>query len=352
MTMRVLTFLHSFEPGGVERIALRLVRQWRKMGVDAPLFLGSGGGALREEFGRQLDYEVACPAPFGSRWFATIWMILCLPGAIRRIQPDILFVAGSTYSAAAVAMRLILGRDCPAIIVKISNDLGRRDLWWAARLGWRLWLNLQAPFVHTWVVMDEAMLAELPPAMARRAEVIHDPALDAARILRPQQTFRAGPQELVSIGRLVAQKNYAMMIEAFAAGAPAHVRLTIFGDGPERKALERLTAQLGVEDRVYFAGHVPDAASHLGKFDTFLSSSRYEGVPAALLEALSSGLSVIATDSGAGVRSLLGHGRYGTIVPLSTAALADAISGRPTTKRPVDLHEHLSRFTLEKASIA
>ncbi|NWP00870.1 glycosyltransferase, partial [Escherichia coli] len=51
-----MTFLHSFEPGGVERVALRLVRHWRAMGIDARLFLGREEGALRAELADDLVY--------------------------------------------------------------------------------------------------------------------------------------------------------------------------------------------------------------------------------------------------------------------------------------------------------
>ncbi|MGH1560228.1 hypothetical protein ACRAWD_26530 [Caulobacter segnis] len=59
--MRVLTFLHSFEPGGVERIALRLVRRWRALNVDAPLFLGRTDGDMRDDVGAGLDFILAAP---------------------------------------------------------------------------------------------------------------------------------------------------------------------------------------------------------------------------------------------------------------------------------------------------
>ena len=59
--MRILTFLHSFEPGGVERVALRLVRHWKASGVDAPLFMGRADGAMRAELGEGLDCQMPKP---------------------------------------------------------------------------------------------------------------------------------------------------------------------------------------------------------------------------------------------------------------------------------------------------
>ena len=351
--MRVLTFLHSFEPGGVERVALRLVRSWREMGVDAPLLMGREDGALREEFAQKLAYGVPVQPRIGTASWETLWMILRLPGVIRRTRPDVLFVAGSTYTVVAVAIRLLLGRRCPPIVVKISNDVARRDLPAIARAGWRLWLLVQSRFARTWIIMDDAIAVDLPAAMAKRARVVHDPAIEMAQILSSSGGRSARARRFVAIGRLVAQKDYALMIRAFARAAQGDETLTIFGDGAERAALVALVDSLGLSHRIAFAGHVPDAASRLAQFDTLLLSSRYEGVPAVLVEALAAGLSVISTDSGAGVRSLLGGGRYGTIVPRNELALAAAIAC-PPADGCIDqdsLRAHLIRFTIERSAL-
>lgn len=351
--MRILTFLHSFEPGDVERLALRLVRRWRAMGIDAPLFLGREDGALRAEFADGLAYEAPRQPVIGTAAWETLWMILRLPGAIRRLRPDAIFVAGSTYSVVAVAMALLLGKRCPPIVARISNDLARRDLTPIARRGWRLWLAAQARSARIWVIIDEAIADDLPAEMARRARVIHDPAIEEAQISAGRARRPAGPHRFVAIGGLEARKDYPLMIRAFANGAHPGDTLTIFGDGGERRALEALVAALGQVDRIRFAGHVPDAAARLAGFDILLLSSRYEGVPAVAVAALAAGLPVIATDCGAGVRSLLGHGRHGRIARRTEAALTaeiDDAAAAPATH--VSRLSHLRRFTIECAAQA
>ena len=82
--MRILTFLHSFEPGGVERVALRLVRHWRGQGVDAPLFIGRSDGAMRAELGEGLECQLPAPSPVPIAWCETLWMIATLPSVIAR----------------------------------------------------------------------------------------------------------------------------------------------------------------------------------------------------------------------------------------------------------------------------
>lgn len=350
---RVLTFLHSFEPGGVERIALRMIRQWRRMGIEAPLFMGREDGPLRGELARDLAYEAPPQPAGGTASWETLWMILKLPAAIRRYRPDVLFVAGSTYTVVAVAMRLILGRDCPAIVVKISNDLARRDLHPVGRFFWRVWLRLQARSADRWVLMDESMAQDLPAAMAARRMVIHDPALDRPRPVAVRTARAPGPRRFAAIGRLVHQKDFGLMLRAFALGAGEGETLTIFGDGPERDCLLAQASALGLDGRVTFAGHVPDAASHLPAFDILLMSSRYEGIPAVVLEGLAAGLALVSTDCGAGVRSLLGDGRFGRVVPRDETALAAAIADPDLAPAdPEQLAHHLARFTVERAAAA
>lgn len=349
--LRVLTFIHSFAPGGVERVALRLVRHWRAMGVDAPLFVGREDGAMRDEFA-DVAYEMPRQPRRSQAGWETLWMILTLPAAIRRQRPDVLFVSGSTYTVVALAMTLLLGRRCPPIVVKISNDLARRDLNPVGRFFWRAWLRIQARCARRWVVMDESMLPELPPVMARRGEVVHDPAICATQLLPEKATPGVqGARRFVAVGRLVAQKHFALMLRAFARAVEPGETLTIFGDGPERAALEALAASLGIADRVRFAGHVADAPAQLPGYDVLLLSSRYEGVPAVVIEALAAGLAVVSTDCGAGLRSLLGQGQFGTIVPQDEAQLADAIRSAPLAAPDrAALLASLRRFTIERSA--
>lgn len=357
--MRILTFLHSFEPGGVERVALRLVRRWRAEGMDAPLFMGRADGVLRAEVAADMPCHIPPQPRFSVAWFETFWMILTLPPMIRRLQPDALFCAGNSYAVVAVAMKLLLGSRCPPVLAKISNDLNRRDMSWPARACYRLWLRIQGRFIDHFVAMAPGLEREIATFIRVRPgaiSVIPSPALSHAQISRLRSI--AGPasqgdgsRQFAAIGRLARQKNLPLMLKAFAAGARAGDRLTIFGDGPDREALVRLADRLGLSDRVNFAGHVSDPAARLHQDDIVLLSSDYEGVPAVILEALAAGVRIIATDCSAAMRPLLDHGRLGRLVPpgdanafAETIAQADAL----TQDRAASL-EQAHRFTMEDA---
>ncbi|MBH1991281.1 MAG: glycosyltransferase [Sphingomonadaceae bacterium] len=360
--MRILTFLHSFEPGGVERVALRLVRAWREEGVDAPLFMGRADGAMREEMAADLHYDVP-GQPFATGWIETLWMIAMLPRAIARLKPDALFCAGNSYTIVALAMKLLMGRRCPPILAKISNDLERRDMIAPVRWLYRRWLRLHGSFIDHFIGMEEPMTDEIAaaiPAAKGRISLIPDPALDEAQLqrlhhaLKSTRKARIGGLRFVAIGRLAAQKNVALMLRAFARGAAAPDRLTVYGDGSERTALSTLCRDLGIGDRVTWAGHVPDPASRLPDFDVFLLSSDYEGVPAVIVEALAAGLPIIATRCSVSMAALTGHGALAHLVETGdlagfSAAIRDA--GRLRQDRAAGLTQ-ARRFTVERASQA
>ncbi|HKY80290.1 MAG TPA: glycosyltransferase [Sphingobium sp.] len=359
--MRILTFLHSFEPGGVERVALRLVRQWREQGVDAPLFMGRTSGAMRQELGADLDCHVPRQPLLSVAGFETLWMILTLPFMIRRTQPDLLFCAGNSYAVVAVAMKLLLGSRCPPVVAKISNDLNRRDMPWPARLIYRLWLRLQGCMVDHFVAIAPGLEQEIAALIRPRAgsiSIIPSPALSRAQIdglrsLPAKQAMQDGGRRFAAVGRLVRQKNFPLMLQAFAQAADAADRLTIYGDGPERGTLTMLADRVGIQGRVDFAGHVPDPASHLHDADIFLLSSDYEGVPAVILEALAAGVPIIATDCSAAMRPLLRDGALGRLSPPGDLqALAQAIAEADTLAQDSAASlEQARRFTLENASV-
>ncbi len=126
---------------------------------------------------------------------------------------------------------------------------------------------------------------------------------------------------IVNIGRLVQQKNQALFLQAAAEVAKVlpQTRFMIVGDGPLRAALEKQAAALGLSDRVVFAGERRDVEAILRQATLFWLTSRWEGMPNAVLEALASGVPTIATDVG-GTREVIRDGIDGFIVAAGDGA--------------------------------
>ncbi|KUR70633.1 hypothetical protein AQZ52_16410 [Novosphingobium fuchskuhlense] len=361
-----MTFLHSFEPGGVERVALRLHEAWRAQGRDARLVMGRTAGAMKREWPDLnkggLGYEILGSERIPSSGWETLWMIIHLPRAIRRIRPDVLFCAGNSYTIVAVMMRVLLGKACPPVVAKISNDLTRSDLPAPARPFYRLWLRIQGRMLDRLVGMAPPMRAEIGTLMGAdnaRIAVIDDPSLaeaDIQRLAAARAEARAAPQapgrRFIAIGRLAAQKNFGLLIDAFARMAGEHDRLAIIGEGAARRALEAQIERLGLADKVRLPGHVSPLDAELAAADALVLSSEYEGVPAVVAEALAAGLPVVATRCSVSMEDMLGGGRFGLLVPVGdAAALAGAMSDIAKLKfDETAARDQSRRFTVEIAS--
>jgi glycosyltransferase involved in cell wall biosynthesis len=135
-------------------------------------------------------------------------------------------------------------------------------------------------------------------------------------------------QEIVAAGRLVPQKGFDLLIESFAQLALIHPEwsLTIYGEGPERFALEAAICDRRLIGRIKLPGLCKDMRTALRQASLFVLPSRFEGYPNVLLEALACGCPVIATDCPGGVKEILGRGHYGVLVPSGNVArLAKAL---------------------------
>ena len=128
------------------------------------------------------------------------------------------------------------------------------------------------------------------------------------------------------VATLRSWKGHRYLLEAFAGLADRGAQLLVVGDGPQREALELLAGQLGIAERVRFAGNQADVAPWLQALDLFcLPSYANEGVPQALMQAMACGLPVISTPVGS-IGEIVQDGDTGRLVPPEdTPALAAAI---------------------------
>lgn len=158
-------------------------------------------------------------------------------------------------------------------------------------------------------------------ASPERLHVIHNGVHDAGPAARARPEL--DPVRIVSVARLEAPKDHATLFEALDGLVELDWSLDLVGDGPLEPALRREAARFG--ERVRFAGYVPDPAAALAAAQIFVLSSRSEGFPRSILEAMRAGLPVVASDVG-GVREAVSDGRSGCLVePRSALQLREAL---------------------------
>lgn len=307
----IVIVFHDFSFGGTEVVALRLAREWVRMGRRVTILCGTLDGPLIGSIPagvqvRTLDPEIG-RSPL-SRWR----LRRALPAAIDRLRADILFLPGNFHVALGAAARLLPRR--PKVVAKISNPVAPTNFsplrWLFERL-----LRWAARDVDLFVAMSSGLAEDLERlAVASQICTIHDPNI-LTDLTDAQRAPRGPTLRLLAAGRLVAQKDFALAVRVTAQLARSRdVHLTILGEGPERARLANLAQRLGIAHAVTLAGHKSSIAPALCDADILLVTSRFEGGPAVAVEALSRAVPVIATDCSHLLYDLITQSDHGIIL--------------------------------------
>jgi glycosyltransferase involved in cell wall biosynthesis len=339
---RVAVFLQDLYGGGAERVMLTLAAGLSARGVQVDLVLIRREGAYAAEI------------PDGMRVVELgtgrmVQSIAALTRYLWRARPDAMLTAlvhvnvGALLAAAAAPRRTRVVVTEHNQISRNYANLGSRTLKAAYALVRHLYPRAAAVVAVSSGVADD--LSRFSGIGRDRIRVIHNPivtpdlasrAAEAPDDPRLAPWFREGePPVFVGVGRLSAQKDFGTLLRAFAqlrAGRPA--RLVVLGEGEERGALEKLAADLGIAEDVRLPGFVSNPYAYMAHADGFVLSSRFEGLPTVLVEAMACGTPVAATDCPSGPREILEEGRLGPLAPVGDAeALSRAMTD--LLERPV-----------------
>lgn len=300
----------SLHTGGTERQVVTLLQGLHELDAGRHITLVTmvDGGELATELAgccdvRTLGLHSVRTAP------GSLWRLVSL---LRETRPQVVYTLLSPANFVLAVLRPLLGRSRPRLVWGIRGEApnlgGRRWQRWASR-----WLTgfLSRSAVRV-IVNSEAVRRYAASVGVPDAKIsVVENGVDAVRF-RPAielgQSFRAsvgiGRDELlvVALGRLVADKDYPNLLRslALATGPAATARVLIIGQDPggEADRLGDLARQLGIGDRVQIVGRRPDPEAALNAADLVVLSSRAEGSPNVVLEALACGATVAATRVG------------------------------------------------------
>ena len=324
---RIVIACHDFNRGGTERVAITLARHWAAMGREVTFLVGSRGGGLVDSVDPAVDI-IECTPPVPRSPTSRLRLAAAMAPHLVALRPDAVFLTGNFHFILAPGLkRALAGAGIAApIIAKVSNPLLSGVPAALAPLLKPVVRRLTRAIDHLVFMAPElaAEGAELLPTLP--ASVIAEPNLPAGFAPLP----RIGPERpplLLAIGRMEPQKNLALAIRTLAALRESHpARLVILGEGGERAALEKLAAQLGVADAVSMPGFA-DPAPWLARASALLLTSRYEGYPAVVVEALAADVTVVATNCTPALAGLITSARHGAVVRDATpVALAEGVA--------------------------
>ncbi len=324
MAMKILLLNSEYPPvgGGAGNASANIARLLSRMGNEI-LFLTSGFDRLpHEEIHdglRVLRVAALRRRADRSTAFEQLSFILIAsfrtPGLARQFQPDIT-LAFFGLPSGAVAWLLKKWAGVPYVISLRGGDVpGFRPY------DFRLYHKIAAPLLHLiWhaasaVVANSQGLRQLAGAFDPTLEIPVVPnGVDLEKFSLPARDW--SPARILSVGRVVYQKGFDLGLQALAALQDLDWEWYIAGDGPQMPALRTMAGTYGLADRIHFLGW-QTAEQLKGQYASatlFLFPSRHEGMPNAVLEAMASGLPVVATRI-AGNEELVAQGETGALVP-------------------------------------
>ena len=337
--LSVAIFLPSAAGGGAERVLLSVAEALGRRGHGVELVLGNSEGGLRDEVPTSVPVvDLGCRHLRNS--------LPRLVRYLRRRRPACLLSTLDHANVLAV-LAVALARTGTVPILRLANTVSETRpsrLLDKDRLTYELAVRCyrragRLVAVSEGVADDLVRLAGVArdavhvipnPVVGPELFALRDEALD-------HPWFAPGaPPVVLGVGRLTRQKNFPLLLNAFAdvrRRRPA--RLLVLGEGEDRAALEALAGALGVAEDVAFPGFDRNPFRYMARAGVFASSSDWEGLPGAVIQALACGAPVVATDCRSGPREILDGGRYGTLVPVGdaaalSAALLDALDRSPT----------------------
>lgn len=353
---KVALFLPALCDGGAERVFLNLAAGIARLGHPVDLVLSHAEGVYLDQVPRSVRL-----IELNGRALCALRTTASLPAFMRYLQrerPEAVLAGLNANFVGVFAKRLtgvprrlvisehntfsVINGQRPSWCRMLATELVRRSYVWADGI----------VAVSEGVAADLARTSGIDP---HHIQVIYNPVVTAELLQKKEASlddpwFRPGePPVILGVGRLTAQKNFALLIEAVAVVRKSRaVRLLILGEGEDRRELESMVNRLSLNQEVRLPGFVPNPYPYMVGASLFVLSSSWEGLPTVLIEALFCGARVIATDCPSGPREILHEGRYGSLVPVGdVAALSRAIDRSLSQDAIHPPRESWLPFTLE-----
>jgi len=328
--MNIVLFIHSMSSGGAERVTAHLANQWAAIGHQVTVVTQKPENADFYKLNSSINRVALDTArdSFGL-WAAmrsNLIRALALRNVIETTSPHV--VIGMMTSANVLVTLATIGICVPTIVCERTYPphLAVGGLWsrvrrWTYPLATRVamltsegldWLQREIPQARG-VVMPNPIPYPLPVTPPE---------------LAPESVVACERKMLLAVGRMSEEKGFSGLIQAFASLTGQHPQwdLVILGDGPLRSILADQIRRLGLSERVLLPGRAGNIGAWYKRADLYVLSSRVEGFPNTLGEAMAHGCAAVSFDCDTGPRDLIRHDVDGLLVPSGdVGALAESL---------------------------
>ncbi len=357
--MRLLIFIHSLSCGGAERVTANLANHWAGKGWDiAVVTLAPRRNDFYELHPAVKRIALELVGNSANRLVGlaqNLRRVFALRRVLRELQPD---VALGMMTGANVLLS-IAAWGLPEVAA-IGSERIHPPLWPLSTVWEALRRYSYSRLVAVTAVSHESADWLKAHTRVRRAPVIPNAVLLPLSLQTPRVTpdllCQRKRRLLLAVGRLDVQKGFDRLVDAFTKPAEKYSDwdLVILGEGPQRHELQRQVLAGGLEKRIFLPGSVGNVGEWYERADLYVLSSRFEGFPNSLLEAMAHGLPAISFDCDTGPRDIIRHEVDGLLVPPGdvvgmTAALdrlmGDVALRQQFAERATEVRE---RFSMER----
>lgn len=295
----------------------------------------------------------------GRRVFASLPRLV---GYLRRERPAALLSALNHANVVAIWARriartgtriVVSERATLSLIQKVATGPRHRVL--------PLLMRWSYPAADQVVAVSHGVADDLAATIGlarERIAVVYNPVVTSALLARSREepphrwlSAEGGPPVVLAAGRLGPEKDFATLVRAFAElRARREARLIILGEGMLREDLKGLVSSLGLQDDVDLPGFAANPFAFMRNAELFVLSSRTEGLPGVLIEAMACGTPVVSTDCPSGPAEILENGKWGALVPVGDSkALAAAMETALNRTDGPDVEQRAGDFDVESA---
>lgn len=311
----LLFILSDLEMGGAQKVILTIMRFLNRERFEVHLAIIRSGGALDDEIPSNVvvhDLRIR-----RVRYSPPLILKLCWS-----IKPDYIISTLGHLNLTLLLMRSFLPRKVK-LIIREANTPSMRLQYTQNPFLYRMLYKILYPRAHLIFSNSHAMKADMIQNMGIPASkiVVTGNPVDIVKIreksLVNRDPYARKGYQLVAVGRLTYQKGFDLLLKAVrhCLLKRSDWHLTIVGEGPERKSLEKIIHRLGLGRQVTLAGQQHNPYPFIANAHLLISSSRWEGLPNVVLESLACGTKVIAFDCPGGTREIIQDGENGWLIP-------------------------------------
>ncbi|KYC40126.1 glycosyltransferase [Scytonema hofmannii PCC 7110] len=325
---RIAFFIPTLHGGGAERVTLNLLNGMLGLNVSLDLVIASAEGPYLNNIPKQVrvvNLEVG----------RVIKALLPLSRYLQQHKPCALVSHMSHANVVAVLAKRLARTKTKLVLVEHNTLSVEQSKLFRARFV-PMFMKWLYPNADAIVGVSKGVAEDLQVQLglaAGKVGVIYNPVVDNELLKKAKAPldhpwFQEGaPPVFLAVGRLTEQKDFPTLIQAFALLRKQRLaRLLILGEGECRTELERMIHLLGIADDVSLPGFVENPYAYMFNASAFILSSRWEGLPTVLIEAMACGSPVISTDCPSGPKEILEAGKYGNLVSVGdTAELSKAM---------------------------